>query len=184
VCRALVAGQIARASRLVRAGLVVAALLLAAPASGTAAVGALTPLGCISDITSPPGCGSTQEGLGGAFDVAVSPDGASVYVVSQFDDAIVWFAREAATGALTPLGCISDVGLSSCGSTAQGLGRPTGVAVSPDGASVYVVSDADDAIVRFTRNTVTGALTDAGCKEDQLKSNCGPGNVVHGLAVA
>jgi DNA-binding beta-propeller fold protein YncE len=56
--------------------------------------------------------------------------------------------------------------------------------VSPDGASVYVVSDADDAIVRFTRNTVTGALTDAGCKEDQLMSNCGPGNVVHGLADA
>jgi Ca2+-binding RTX toxin-like protein len=41
------------------------------------------------------GCPKSQQGLDGAGGVAVSPDGASVYVVSYVDDAIVRFDREA-----------------------------------------------------------------------------------------
>ncbi len=42
-----------------------------------------------------------------------------------------------------------------------------GVAVSPDGKSVYVASTASDAVARLNRNTTTGAITQpagaAGC---------------------
>ena len=39
-------------------------------------------------------CGSTAQGLNDVQDVAISPDGGSVYTASSFDDAIVSFARE------------------------------------------------------------------------------------------
>lgn len=41
----------------------------------------------------------------------------------------------------------------------DGMDAPFGVVVSPDGLHVYVVSLVDDAVVIFSRNTVTGVLT-------------------------
>ena len=38
----------------------------------------------------------------------------------------------------------------------SGLDAPRALAVSPDGASVYVASSGDDAIARFKRNTTNG----------------------------
>jgi len=114
--------------------------------------GALTPQGCIGDAGDFPGCGTTQQGLLWATGVAVSADGTSVYVASFFDEAIVRFDRNTSTGALTPQGCIADVGdPAGCGTTQQGLNGAAGVAVSADGTSPYVASNADDAIVRFDR---------------------------------
>jgi 6-phosphogluconolactonase (cycloisomerase 2 family) len=40
------------------------------------------------------------DGLGGAFDLAASPDGANLYVVSSRDSGVAVFARDAQTGAL------------------------------------------------------------------------------------
>jgi DNA-binding beta-propeller fold protein YncE len=141
----------------------VASLALAAAALG--ALGDLTPAGCISDVTDPAGCVTTAQGLNNAAGVAVSPDGASVYAVSQGDDAIVRFNR-GANGALTPAGCIADAGdPAGCGAAAQGLDTAAGVAVSPDGASVYAVSATDSAIVRFDR-AANGALSNPSCIED------------------
>ena len=90
--------------------------------------------------------------------MVVSPDGRNAYVVSQDDNAILAFARDPATGALRGIGCIQDVGgsLSGCNS-AGGLNRPQGVAVSPDGKSVYVASYGSDAVASLVRSTTTGA---------------------------
>jgi DNA-binding beta-propeller fold protein YncE len=130
-----------------------------------AADGALSNPSCISDVGDPAGCGATAQGLNGASSVAVSPDGASVYAVSGVDDAIVRFDR-AASGALSNPSCISDVGdAAGCGATAQGLDAATGVAVSPDGASVYAASISDDATVRFDR-AANGALSNGSCIAD------------------
>ena len=53
---------------------------------------------------------------------------------------MVRFDRDTATGALTPQGCVADVGdAAGCGATQQGLDGANGVAVSPDGKSVYIV---------------------------------------------
>ena len=72
------------------------------------------------------------------------------------DDAIVRFDR-APSGALSNPSCIEDVesngpcddvGLAG---EAQGLNGVRTLAVSPGGTSLYAVSNADDAIVRFDR---------------------------------
>ncbi len=135
--------------------------------------GALTPAGCIQDVGLAD-CGPTQQGLEGAFGVAVSPDGKSVYVASADEDAVVRFDRNPTTGALTPAGCIQDVGLADCGPTQQGLAAARGVAVSEDGRSVYVAGGDDDAVATFDRDPTTGALTPAGCIQDVGKADCGP----------
>ncbi len=139
--------------------------------------GGLTKAGCISDLEGGQTCGGDHggdneaQGLNGAVDVAVSPDGDSVYVTGRLDDAVATFDR-ADDGSLTKAGCISDLEEGqTCGgdhdgdNEAQGLANATGVAVSPDGASVYVASQDDDAVSRFDR-AGDGSLTAAGCVSD------------------
>jgi 6-phosphogluconolactonase (cycloisomerase 2 family) len=131
--------------------------------------GALTPAGCIDDNdTGAETCAQTADGLDVPRDVVVSADGGSVYVVSQGDSAISAFGRDTQTGGLTPLGCIddNDNGLDNCSQSVDGLGNARGVAVSPDGTSVYAAGQDDDALVAFGRDTGTGALTPAGCIDD------------------
>ena len=146
-----------------------------------AADGTLTPAGCFEDAGQD-GCGTgtanETPGLDGASGVAISPDGRSVYVTGVNDDSIVRFDR-AADGAITPVGCFEDVGLSGCGAgtaaDVPGLNGARGIAISADGISVYVGSSTvDAAIVRFTR-APNGALTPAGCIEDAGLDGCGVG---------
>ena len=139
------------------------------PAPASAAVGAINPAGCIVDITpfSHDACATQMQGLDGVEALAVSPDGRSVYAAGSYEDTLLSFNRNTTTGALTPAGCISDVHFAAvCASQAYGLDHPTAIAVSPDGASVYVVSHNDGAIVRFDRDTTTGALQNRGCIVD------------------
>jgi DNA-binding beta-propeller fold protein YncE len=144
--------------------------------------GALTPKSCVGDAGSSK-CPTTAQGLNGATGIAISPDGASVYVVGGDADAIVTFARDPSTGALASQGCFEDAGQDHCPTT-QGLDGADGVTVSPNGRSVYVVSYADDALVRFDRDVTTGALTPRGCIGDAGQSNCGPTAQGLGDAVA
>ncbi len=143
-----------------------------------AAIGDLTPQGCIDDNDSPADtCATSVDGLGGGGSPAVSADGRSVYAVSFFDDAIVRFDRDPATGALTYQGCIddNDTGADGCATSVDGMDQPRGIAISPDGLSVYVTTQIDDAIVRFNRDPATGALTSAGCivDNDTTEDACG-----------
>lgn len=134
--------------------------------------GALSGGACIQDVGLTD-CPTTQQGLEYASDVAVSPDGTSVYVAGEIDSAVVRFNRDPATGALTPAGCIQDVGMTDCGPTQQGLGGAVGVAASPDDRSVYVTGDTDDTLVRFDRDPATGALGGGSCIQDVGKADCG-----------
>jgi len=154
--------------------------------------GALTPKGCIGDLTSnPDGCAQTARGLDGVFSVVVSDDGKSVYAAGNLANAIVRFNRDT-NGALTPAGCIASMtdNPAACPQTTRGLDTPQRIAVSHDGTSVYVSGVSDRAIVRFARNTNTGALTPKGCIADTVNNpaNCGqttPGlNGVRPIAVS
>ena len=98
--------------------------------------------------------GSGGLRLGGAHGVAVSPDGASVYVVARSEDAITAFARDADTGALTLIGSHAD-GVGGV----TGMDAAEGVTVAPDGRHVYVAAEGSDAVVVFERDLETGALT-------------------------
>jgi DNA-binding beta-propeller fold protein YncE len=130
--------------------------------------GALTPIGCFSSLPkSEPACAGENAEMevaaaGRPAAIAISPDGASVYVVSQLNNTIAEFSRNSETGLLSKIGCItSETSLSECGAntSAKGLSVPYGVIVSPDGENVYVTGFGEQAVAEFKRDTGTGALT-------------------------
>ena len=94
------------------------------------------------------------DGLYGAISSIVSPDGEHVYVASVFGDEVAVFGRNTTTGVLTFLEVHKD-GIAGV----DGLDGVFFVTISDDGESVYTASRTDHAVVVFTRNTDTGALT-------------------------
>jgi 6-phosphogluconolactonase (cycloisomerase 2 family) len=152
-----------------------AVVVLVAGGTSGAATGDLTPRGCIDDNdfgTDPQqgedNCADSTNGLHAVLDLVISPDGESLYAISEDDNAVSRFRRNTDTGALTPRGCIDDTefGVDNCGDSTGGLERPGAIDISPDGKYVYVVTEGDNAIVRFRRDPQTGALTPRGCIED------------------
>jgi DNA-binding beta-propeller fold protein YncE len=123
--------------------------------------GALTYRGCFENGGSYGCMEPSHRTLDGVGDVAVSPDGKSVYATSEpFGNSITTFKRSP-DGSLTDAGCFSNRGAHGCRRPAHNsLDFIGDVAVSPDGKSVYVTSG--DSLTRFKRG-VTGALTYAGC---------------------
>jgi len=115
--------------------------------------GALTYGGCMRDFNLPANGCAGAEGLNGSRDVKVSGDGLSVYVAAAADDAVVVFDRDAVTSALTWDSCTRDADRPSANgcALAQGLSGARGIGLSPDGSSLYVASEVDDALVVFNR---------------------------------
>ncbi len=130
------------------------------------AIGKLTQLagtdGCVSDTGSGGAC-ADGTALGGPFSVAISPDDKHVYVASFDSDAVAAFARDGTTGKLTQLagadGCVSETGTGGACTDGKALLKPVSVAVSADGANVYVASRASSAVAVFARDATTGKLT-------------------------
>jgi len=103
------------------------------------------------------------NGLDGVSDVTVSEDGSHVYVTGEFDDAVAVFSRDFSSGALTFVERLVDGG-----GGGAGLDAPQSVAVSLDGAHVYVASSTDDSVSVFSRDSSTGALTFVEFERDEL----------------
>lgn len=89
------------------------------------------------------------DGLNGAEAVAISPDGAHVYVAGYADGGVAAFARDSGTGILEYLGVQLD---DSVLGTADGLLGASALAISPDGAFVYVAGSSEDEIAIFARD--------------------------------
>jgi len=127
--------------------------------SRNATTGALTQLAgtaaCVS-LTGTGGSCGTGTALNGASAVTVSPDGRNVYVAATFADAVVAFARNATTGALTQesgtSGCVSETGTSGACTDGRALDGARGLVVSPDGKDVYVTSGVSSALAQLTRD--------------------------------
>ena len=116
--------------------------------------GGLTFLGAHTDRSS----GGDIERLAGAMDVAVSADGSAVYVVSGFDDALLLFNGTTAGLALAASYHMDTHDI-------PGLDTPARLALSPDGAHVYVGTsnpDASDAVLIFSVDDGAGRLAQAG----------------------
>jgi DNA-binding beta-propeller fold protein YncE len=118
------------------------------------------------------------SGFNGVRFVTVSPDGRSVYTISN-DQSLGIFARNRRSGRLTYRGCITGAtGPNSTGKrrvcrpiptatpifdgTHSGLGGPATLTVSPDGRFVYVAARADAAVSTFAR-AGDGSLSFQGC---------------------
>jgi 6-phosphogluconolactonase (cycloisomerase 2 family) len=129
--------------------------------------GALTPAGCIED---PPigNCAQTAQGLDGTYDLAISPDGETLYArAGPPEHAITVLDRDTTTGALSFVECVEAPPIDrGCASSATGLTGFGDLAVTGDGENLYAVSGTDDALVVFDRNTTTGAITSPGCIGD------------------
>jgi 6-phosphogluconolactonase (cycloisomerase 2 family) len=142
--------------------------------------GALNPVGCVDDNdtgTDPnqgeDACAQSTNGLAGVSAIAISADDKNLYTASEGDDAITRFNR-GNDGSITPQTCIDDndtgtepdQGEDTCAQSTDGLAGATGVAVSPDGKSLYATSEFDEAVVRFERNKSNGTIGPQDCIED------------------
>jgi DNA-binding beta-propeller fold protein YncE len=144
------------------ASAVVAAM---APSAVAAAPGGLSFTGCIAEPSSEP-CGAQGFGLNGVTAVAVSPDGKNVYATGYYGREFAVLNRGAG-GALSFGSCFTEMSSGSdpaqC-SQINGIPNPSAVAVSGDGANVYVLSASDD-LATFTRHA-DGSLTFLNCVGD------------------
>jgi DNA-binding beta-propeller fold protein YncE len=88
-----------------------------------------------------PGCRRTRTNvLGGAAAIAVAANGRDVYVASYSSAAVVRL-RRGAGGRLAFRGCIADDGGNGCRPLPSGsVAGSSGIAISPSGRDVYVVS--------------------------------------------
>ncbi len=138
------------------------------------------PAGCITD-TGNDDTGASTCTLGRALNatsaVAISPDGDTLYGAASTDHGVS-VLHVAGDGSLSQLsgsaGCITlsgsdGVGGVSC-ATGRALGFPFGITISPDGRSLYVIADlnqAADGVAIFSLDPTTGAATQlpgsAGC---------------------
>ena len=92
----------------------------------------------------------TSGGVGAYSGLAVSPDGASLYVSNRDSDNISALSINKSTGLLTLIGNI-----------AAG-DQPYNIVISPDGKYVYVANWVNASVSEYSRDTTTGALTSIG----------------------
>lgn len=151
--------------------------------------GGLTQLGgaggCVTNAATS-GC-TRGRALDGADVVVVSPDGRNVYVGAFQGNAIAVFARDAASGAVHQpagaAGCVAAEGAGGC-APARALRATEGLAVSPDGTSVYAAAALGNALVAFARDPAAGTLEQlagtAGCVSDPELPTCTAGRELLG----
>lgn len=113
-----------------------------------APVGTLPSLGYVGQYSTCSSAGACNVHLDSPRALAVSPDGADVYVAEHGTSRIRGFKRTVGSGALTLLGEWPDQG-----SGGSYLGGAIDVAMSPDGSFVYVLADGDAALTVFGRIT-------------------------------
>jgi len=106
----------------------------------------------VCTATPPPPAALAQPGvsysnIGGAIDVALSPDGKQLYAAAG--NTLVQIKRETDSGQLTPTATYLD----------SFLGGARSVAVSPDGAQVYVAAKTGGVFAIYNRNTSSGLLS-------------------------
>jgi hypothetical protein len=122
----------------------------------------------------------------GSAGVAVTPDGAQLLVAGG-TDAFTFYGhgegfggltvlnRDAATGALTKLQCISSDGSDGAGDEgcdpATALNGANAVALSQDGVAVAMAATGAGSITLFARDAATGKLSEVACVQQSVPLN-------------
>ena len=110
--------------------------------------------------------------------------------MSGASNAVTAFSRDPLTGSLNQLpggsGCVSQDGTGGFCTNGRGLSLPYSVAVSPDGRNVYVASIGSDGVAAFSRDGLTGTLSQlagaAGCVTDKGGDGCTDGRGLAGAS--
>jgi DNA-binding beta-propeller fold protein YncE len=149
-------------------------VLLTVLAAAPAAASSITELGCFEAPAVERGCTKTV-GLEGAAAVAVSPDARHVYVGGNVEEhgVLLTFARDLATGGLTPQGCLADNARDGC-TPSEALFGVNDVAISRDGRTVYALGILPGSVGVFRRDLETGALTQMQCVQEGYRSQTCP----------
>ncbi|MEU7905001.1 beta-propeller fold lactonase family protein [Actinoplanes sp. NPDC049118] len=145
-----------------------------------------TPNACVYDSGASAITGCTAvRGLSGVKNVAIAPDGRTVYTMAVSGDAVAAFTRNTGTGVLTQLAapdaCVYRSGATAItGCTAvTGLDGPTAMTFSADGLFAFVSMSTYNAVLAFRLNTTTGALAQlagtAGCLRLSGTGSCAAG---------
>ena len=82
--------------------------------------------------------------------MAVTPNGANVYVVS-FSDVVSQYTVDTTSGALAPM----------MPTTVATGSIPTAISISPKGRNAYVTNDGNNDVSQYAINPITGALAAA-----------------------
>jgi DNA-binding beta-propeller fold protein YncE len=140
--------------------------------------------GCI--VSAPlVGCTTGVE-LNGADAVTISANEKDVYVSSLFSQSVTSFTRTRHNGPLTQkpgtAGCLVFMRAGGC-SFGRAVDSPEGIAVSPDGASVYAASYAPGTIAVFNRNRRSGTIAQKPLQRGCLGAlpECAPARGLSGL---
>ena len=143
--------------------------------------------GCI--VAAPlAGC-TTGRQIAGPNAVAISPGDAEVYVTSLLSNSLTTFNRTGTTGQLAQQpgtsGCVLYLLAVGC-SLGRAFSAPEGLAVSADGASVYVAAFRSDALAVLDRNATSGSVMQKprrpGCVTVSATPGCSRGRALLGLS--
>ena len=123
--------------------------------------GDLVAVQCLSETGSDGAC-EAAPALQAVTDLAVAPDGKSVYAAGV-SGAVARFARDPKTGILTETACLLESAPAGgpC-RDAAGIAGAAGVAVSSDSGDLYVAASSSEAVTSF-RAGPDGALSQTGC---------------------
>jgi predicted outer membrane repeat protein len=105
------------------------------------------------------GCTGTVSGLNGASGIALSPDGKFIYVSSVNDDSVVVFRRDQNSGAASSTALLGSGAYFVQRFTHPSLNAAYVVALSPDGANLYVTGYLSDAVLTLKRDPQSGVLS-------------------------
>lgn len=135
--------------------------------------GTLTFADCTSSgtITGCDDIPNTPGPMLGPTDVIVSPDGKSVYVSAFQSNSLSYFTR-AANGTLDFQKCWNDSGVMGCTNVdGTPLTGALGMALTPDGSSLYVTARTSDDVAHFRVNA-SGEPVYANCVGDDASDGC------------
>jgi len=135
--------------------------------------GALTPTGCVAQAAKP-GCGDAST-LAGVTDLTIAADGRHLYATAYKGDAVLAFARDPQTGALTQTACLAGRTVAGC-TRARALRGAYNLALAPGGRQLYVAARGGS-LALANVDPASGALRQpagrTGCVAMGAASGCG-----------
>ncbi|MEU4216012.1 beta-propeller fold lactonase family protein [Actinoplanes sp. NPDC026623] len=145
-----------------------------------------TPNACVYDsgATAITGC-TPVKGLTSVKNVAIAPDGRTVYAMATTGDTLAVFTRNTGTGVLTQVAGANGCAYRSGGTVITGctaavwLDGPTAMTFSADGLFAFLSASAYNGVLAFRHDNTTGELTQltgtAGCLQLSGTGGCAAG---------